>query len=373
MSISPPDNAYPDGSARKPSKLPYYVYLTEEAAQIFEKSTREGSYALSPDERWWSARESCLFSAGYSLRPRYHANWSPSWLGTRLNPLFCEDSIMSERYHIMDAVRKRDGAVVTIKMVKKDTREVAIAQYLSSATLAKDPHNHCVSVFDVLPDPFEPKKMLMIMQYLRPFDDPPFMALGEVIDFISQTLEGISFLHRHRVAHRDCAGANIMMDGRPLYPEGHHPVSRDLSTDAIYDIVPRSRLDHPVRYYYIDFGISSFFPDKEVPELSDRAPYNAFKVDIFILGNLYRKHFVQKYNDFKMLESLIDGMTRKIPEERLTADEAVVFFQGIRSTVDPVQWRARLRPRGESTPEWMLNNAVHMAREGVYRMKKLVA
>lgn len=86
----------PNSSTTQPSRLPYYVYLTEDAAQIYDKSTRAGNYALSPDELWWSARESCLSTAGYTLRQRYRANWRPSWLGTRLNPLFCEDSIMSE-------------------------------------------------------------------------------------------------------------------------------------------------------------------------------------------------------------------------------------------------------------------------------------
>lgn len=69
---------------------------------------------------------------------------------------------------------------------------------------------------------------------------------------------------------------------------------------------PLSRSEHPVRYYFIDFGISSQFAkgdspyvlgrqgrDKEVPELSSDIPYNAFKVDIFILGNLYKKEFIQ--------------------------------------------------------------------------------
>ncbi|TFY51753.1 hypothetical protein EVJ58_g10398 [Rhodofomes roseus] len=287
---------------------------------------------------------------------------------------------MIERYNILDALRKKDGSVVSIKITKRDTNETSIAQYLSSSAVPHDSQNHCVPILDVLPDPFEDKTMLMVMPYLRPFDDPPFTAVGEAMEFISQTLE------RSCTAIGDCAGANIMMDGRPLYPEGHHPVCRDLSADAIYELVPRTRLDHSVRYYFIDFGISSYFPvgvhpmvvgldgrDKEVPELSDRIPYNAYKVDIFILGNLYKKHFVQKYKDFQMLESLIDGMTRRNPEERLTADEAAVFFHGIRARVDPIQWRARLRPYGETTSERMLNSAVHMAREGVYRMKRLVA
>ena len=61
-----------------------------------------------------------------------------------------------------------------------------------------------------------------------------------------------------------------------------------------------------MRYYYIDFGLSVQFPpgaptvtvgdvgrDTEVPELSATVPYDAFKVDIFALGNLFYKEFYQ--------------------------------------------------------------------------------
>lgn len=61
-----------------------------------------------------------------------------------------------------------------------------------------------------------------------------------------------------------------------------------------------------MHYYYIDFGFAVRFPegastyvvgdighDGEVPELSSDVPYEAFKVDIFALGNLFFKHFEQ--------------------------------------------------------------------------------
>ncbi|KAI8984970.1 hypothetical protein BD414DRAFT_578722 [Trametes punicea] len=62
-----------------------------------------------------------------------------------------------------------------------------------------------------------------------------------------------------------------------------------------------SRKDIPLKYYYVDFGISTrFMPDeasklvlgtegldRHVPELSNEVPYDPFKVDVFILGNLF--------------------------------------------------------------------------------------
>ena len=97
-----------------------------------------------------------------------------------------------------------------------------------------------------------------------------------------------------------------MMDGRPLYPHGHHPVRRNRSIDGLYEATALSRTEHPVRYYYIDFDLSVRFAEGQphlvlgdvgredkVPELSADVPYDPFKVDVFILGNLFRQSFLQ--------------------------------------------------------------------------------
>ena len=96
-----------------------------------------------------------------------------------------------------------------------------------------------------------------------------------------------------------------MMDSRSLYPEGHHPVRIDDAPDGITDARPLSRSNCQVRYYYIDFGLSALFEegesplvlgrtgrDKEIPELSNEVPYDAYRADIFALGNLYYKEFI---------------------------------------------------------------------------------
>lgn len=96
------------------------------------------------------------------------------------------------------------------------------------------------------------------------------------------------------------------MDGTPLYPHGHHPVRTSSTVDGIYNAHPLSRIDHPVRYYFIDFGISTRFAlgestmvvgakgrEKELPELSRTVKYNALQADIFILGNLYKHNLLE--------------------------------------------------------------------------------
>lgn len=97
-----------------------------------------------------------------------------------------------------------------------------------------------------------------------------------------------------------------MMDGSTLFPDGFHPVldfaSPDLAEPSAWHYL-RYTLPHPVKYYFTDFGISVHIPheqqpkfvtgthgiDRSPPELSATLPYDPFKLDIFILGNFFRK------------------------------------------------------------------------------------
>ena len=44
-------------------------------------------------------------------------------------------------------------------------------------------------MLDAFPDPLDPGVTLMVMPYLRPCNNPAFGNIGEVSDFIDQTLE----------------------------------------------------------------------------------------------------------------------------------------------------------------------------------------
>ena len=107
------------------------------------------------------------------------------------------------------------------------------------------------------------------------------------------------------LSHRDCALKNILMDATRMYPLGFHPVD-ELSLDDIKTPAPRiTRLEAGVKYYFVDYGISSYFApgsqrelvvgiagrDQDVPELSRNVPYDPFKVDIFSVGNVLRGEF----------------------------------------------------------------------------------
>ncbi|KAI9067215.1 hypothetical protein FKP32DRAFT_291079 [Trametes sanguinea] len=373
----------PEMQTNPSRRLPLYVYLSPEAVQREAERTRKGSYNLLPDELLWHRRQHFLEKHGYFLRPRYREGWQPSWVGTNIAPDFCEDSIVSSRPQVIDATRSKDNYLVSIKTVSNRNQEIDIARFLSS--FKKVDQNHCVEVLDVLIDPLDSERSLMIMPFLRPYNNPELMTVGDVVDFVEQMLEGLSFMHGHRVAHRDIAPPNIMMDARPLYPSGHHPVRLNYTPDAVYDAIPLSRADHPVRYYYVDFGISVRFPensstmvigdvgrDDEVPELSSTVPYDAFKADIYALGNLFDKEFEQRYHRLEFLRPLIDSMKQRQPEMRLPAAELVVLFQQINKTVTKNALRLRLSLKSEAPYERVLNDAVAVAWNGINNLKRYV-
>ncbi|KAI0049758.1 hypothetical protein FA95DRAFT_1571003 [Auriscalpium vulgare] len=366
------------------SQLPGYALLSPENVKLYEVATAEGIYNLTPAEKWWRDRWQMLASRGYKLRPRYHPSWKPSWVGTRVDPIFCEDSIILLNPHIIDATWHNKVAV-SIKCVERSRAEIDLAQSLVTEALLSNDMNHCVPILDAIQDPVEQDTWLMVMPYLCPFDDPPFGAVGEVLDFVRQTLEGLLFLHNQGVAHRDCAAANIMMDGRPLYPNGHHPLRRKYTPDAIFPANPLSRIDHPVRYYFIDFGISTRFRrgaspfvtgrkgrDKELPELSDDVPYDAFKADIFILGNLYKKEFLLKYHGVDFLAPLINSMTQQVASSRPGAEVALAEFRRMSFSLTSTELRWRLRPRDESVPERVVYDTFAAARETFFQLKRIV-
>ena len=97
-----------------------------------------------------------------------------------------------------------------------------------------------------------------------------------------------------------------MMDADAMYPEGFHPVSLGHRPDysGLARHISRTAVGG-VKYYFIDFGISVHLPgdlrsklvtgidgrDRDPPELSDTQPYDPFKLDIFIIGNMFRREF----------------------------------------------------------------------------------
>lgn len=87
---------------------------------------------------------------------------------------------------MIDAVRIHDGLPVAIKATLGWTTEASIAFLFTDGGAVEEARNHCVPILDTF---IEGDIVYIVMPLLRPFNDPPFLAVAEVIDFIDQLVE----------------------------------------------------------------------------------------------------------------------------------------------------------------------------------------
>lgn len=76
-------------------------------------------------------------------------------------------------------------------MIEKKTEELEIGRYLISdgSQSQAGSRNHCVPILDAFHDLFMGDVNYIVMPLLRPFDDPEFGFVGEVVDFVTQVIE----------------------------------------------------------------------------------------------------------------------------------------------------------------------------------------
>ncbi|KAI0057002.1 hypothetical protein BV25DRAFT_1831644 [Artomyces pyxidatus] len=353
----------------------------------YPPSATPGEIAGANDLMWleirWRDRQVFLESKGYLLRPRLRPGWIPSWLSNGKRWYRCQDGILSPvREHLIDATRLSDGKLVYIKRVATGDLESSIALTLSSETLRRDPTNHAVPIIDHFPDSEDRDVSYIVMPFLALMDYPEFQYVGEILDFGEQILEGLVFLHEHGVAHRDCSLANLMMDVTNMYPRGHHPIQQSMLPDLTATAPYYPRLFVGARYYYVDFGISSmiqpgspplvvgtFGRDQEVPELSDDVPYDPFKVDIFSIGNVFRREFDDNYSNLDFLKPFIKSMTTRDPAARPSAKKMLKKWRHMRRQTTALRRHWRLARREETIVYTVVASGLHLVRIGLHLVK----
>ncbi|KAF8508731.1 hypothetical protein BU17DRAFT_77924 [Hysterangium stoloniferum] len=352
---------------------------------------------LNAGEVYWRDRQEWLAECGYLLRGRYNRNWRPSWERRGKHPRFFEDgwpTPITRAYFTMDAMRGADRKMTLLKRIQisksdippEEHPEVAIMKYFSNEDLMRDPENHCVPLYDVLSEP-DTGDLILVTPFLRPFDKPRFLTVGEVIDFIGQILEGLDFMHRHDIAHRNCTAENIMMDGTGLYPDGFHPVLLDrLPMNISRKAKHYSRTEYRPTYYLCNFALSQQFdpsrgPPSAMPEhASDRSVpefqgagmeqhHDPFATDVYLIGNMIKSQFVVSKYGFDFLFPLVESMTRDDPTMRPTIDRVVLEFDDLRRTLRKSKLRSRVISKNDLEVSGMFNGITHLFRTMKFAIK----
>jgi hypothetical protein len=173
---------------------------------------------------------------------------------------------------------------------------------------------------------------------------------------------------------RDCKANNIMYDPSEMYPQGFHPTQIDRRRDFKARAKRYTRTQRPPRYHLIDFGLSRQYHsrnaldvplcggDKPEPEHRNVTRCNPFYKDIYYLGNLVRREFIQvvlatpiiirhnntdgllykKYRGFEFMQDLVDEMTHINPAMRPLIEDVVARFSHIRKCLNGFKLRSPL-------------------------------
>ncbi|KDQ17700.1 hypothetical protein BOTBODRAFT_29859 [Botryobasidium botryosum FD-172 SS1] len=354
-------------------------------------SENRDPFAINEDEAYWVERQPFLESRGYQLRPRYRPGWEETWAKNKDTLAETAISARMPAAKVMDATRTSDGEVVVLKKLHRidDAKEVEITRYFSQERFLHEERNHCVPLLDVIDPEDETNIIYIVLPLLLYFDEPIFESVDDAVDFVRQMLEGLAFMHEKGVAHRDCARFNIFMDYKHIYPEGIHPQRIRLAKNG--EGLAPSRRRHQVpfpKYYFIDFGISVHYPegyegprlvtgidgqDKTVPEIAQGDPaytYDPFKVDICILGNLFKNELLANFRGLEFLAPLADRMTAQEPADRPSAAEAIELFQAAQRRISSLSLYRRLTPVDEGFVAELIRGGLHLTRRVLSRRKK---
>ncbi|KZV68675.1 hypothetical protein PENSPDRAFT_609710 [Peniophora sp. CONT] len=352
-----------------PNRKPHPEYNVPGADEAFGE--------LLGYEAAWRDRQAFLQAQGYMLRPRLRPNWVPSWRKSPAAIIESEDGVvLPMRRHLVDATHISDGTLVYIKRVHTGDEETLALAKMNSTGVKDDPRNHAVRILDYFQDDVDNTISYIVMPFLLPIDEPPMERVGECIDFVTQFLEGLICQHEAGVAHRDLSEKNLLIEASALYPQGHHPVKLEMLPDlsGLAPALPRWKLG--VRYLYVDFGISTYFPpgstqrlvtgilgrNQNVPELSKTVPYDPFKVDIFSLGQVFERVFTKTYTNTEFLRPLIKSMTARDPAARPSAAEAFSQWTEMSKSVGSFRRVLHLREREGPMPFTFVLDTINIFR-----------
>lgn len=302
-------------------------------------------------EIWWRDYYNNIKSSGYLLRPRYHPGWAPSRRVSSSDfPLEDVRPCHLRAATMMDAIRRRDGERVILKRVLSDEwpHELQISRMLSSEEVARDPRNHCIPLLDVI-ELSSGLQKLMVFPLLRPFHRPQIQTFGEFVSFFTQICEGIQFMHRLNVAHRDCTVENIAFSRHP----NEHP-SESNNRNFMGAVKTRTKMRPPPRYYLVGFELSVRYSSRDTvdetwrqgdtlaPEHRSGGHSNPFHTDIYYLGNLVSREFVEKCDGFEFMRGLVALMTQDDPAKRPQIELVLQEFSQIRASLSKKKLRSAI-------------------------------
>ncbi|KAF7304003.1 Protein kinase domain-containing protein [Mycena indigotica] len=373
------------------SPLPAYL----EPWELLDADPRTAHLVDTP----WRYFERYLATRGYYLCWRYYSRTEPETafrggafhypiasnpFRPRLGEAFVNLCDMDESAHRRGGIHQTTGwmtQAATLKMAydaqdrvcalkalhnTRSRTEIDIMTFLNSPKLRHDPANHTIPMLDQLATkewtfiamPYWPRSV----QACIPWE------VDDYFERLEQALEGLAFMHRHGVVHRDISPTNMLLNFHT--PSG----IRDVYT-------PLTRRN--IKLSFIDFGCAARFPagpgsnhldwtgsgycgtgEHIAPEVGKDRRYRLTPVDVYALGSVFIRALsweqlqcatfgnpsslpvaahqlltaVPKSQGFGYL-ALLDQMTHLDPMRRPTAQTALEMCREMREALDEdVRW-----------------------------------
>ena len=181
--------------------------------------------------------------------------------------------------------------------------EIAVLKKLSSA------HPNIISLLGVVDDPASPTVALVleyanggdlkrrVLRDARVDDGYPGVRPDTLWDWARDLVNGLAYMHKHGVMHRDVKPENVLLCNRGRGGEGHAAKLADFGASRIVD-AERFHLDLADEFEGTDLHLDTDDPDDAVdrcvdqagspafmsPECASGDPYRGFPSDVWSLG-----------------------------------------------------------------------------------------
>ncbi|KAF8890484.1 hypothetical protein BD779DRAFT_274719 [Infundibulicybe gibba] len=238
---------------------------------------------------------------------------------------------------------------VVIRLVGNDTEEYRIHTLLSGCPemYTAESFPSIIPTIEIIPSPYN-FSFIVTPRWGQNPTDPNFTTAYELLYFIKSILSGLTFLHSHRIVHRDIDWKNILIN---QFSYNHFCGHEER--------IPH-RASRQARYCLFDFDISLIVPlgTSRLPaELSaDGTPwhhpkdvsqgevdYNPFAYDVACMGTMLSR-FDYLVPTIPLLAPLLDRMTTHVVERRFTASGALEFCESIMKDLPPSELQKVLPP-----------------------------
>ncbi|KAJ7065342.1 kinase-like domain-containing protein [Mycena amicta] len=233
---------------------------------------------------------------------------------------------------------------VALKLVQNNSMEHRILSFLLLQQL-KYPNNSIPGIVPVVGVmPIDEHWIFVTPRWADAATDGWFRTVDDLLFYMEQLLEGLAFLHSHRIVHRDLAFGNHVVN--------HLPYDLANIDDEPGPDNPRHQLQRTksLRYGWIDFGYSLQLPH-DTSLTSCRIPwraslygplyvppdvmqgeygYNPFAFDVGTLGIYLCGQFQRLTPTIPLLAPLLDGMVTRNVAARLSASQALALLRSMR-------------------------------------------